>query len=223
MTSAILSQIDGNVLAVDTSTASGSLAIAEFKNGQSKILGQTHWQKKAMHSEVATLELTRLLQQSQMSLQDISHFAVNIGPGSFTGLRVGINLVRALAYALNKPVAQFTSLEVMAFLNAQEGETVLVALKAIQNFFYAGVYQKQNGLIGTLVEPQSTTLEEVPRLAQGCGTIIEGNGPALSFDAGNLLQMTATASFFSWNDVKPLYVRGSEAEEKLGKGFLKPL
>lgn len=224
MTSAILSPTDGNLLAVDTSTVTGSLALGAFRNGHFKIVGQVDWQKKAMHSEVATLELHRLLKQSQMTLQNLSCFAVNVGPGSFTGLRVGINLIRTLAYSLSKPIAPFNSLEVLAFLNAQDGETVVTAIKAVQNFFYVGVFKKQDGRISTLVAPHSSTLEEASALAKGKRAIIEGQTSIIHWPgAKTLVEMSTLTTFFPWNHIKPLYIRGSEAEEKLKKGLLKPL
>jgi len=223
MTSAISSPTDGKILAVDTSTASGSLAIANLKDSHLTVINEVHWQKKAMHSEVATLELIKLLGQTGQELKDITHYTVNVGPGSFTGLRVGINLVRTLAYAVNRPVAPLSSLEILAFANSQEGEKVLIATKAVQNFWYVGVYQKVQGRMVALSQPHSSLLDEALALMPGIRTCIEGQSPSMNISAKNLLEMTATASFFSWNDIKPLYVRASEAEEKLKKGILKPL
>lgn len=225
MTSPISSPTDGKLLAVDTSTATGSLALAEFKKGSfQKILGEASWNKKAMHSEVASIELEALLARTGIQLTQIDGFAVNIGPGSFTGLRVGLNLVRALAYALTKPVARFSALEIIANSQITEGERILVATKAVQNFLYAGVFEKREGKIKTLVEPYSTTLDEALGHAHNFKTFIEGhNAPSPSYTARQLVQMCGNTQFFSWNELKPLYIRGSEAEEKLKKGLLKPL
>lgn len=231
MTSAILSRTVGNVLAVDTSTASGSLAIAKLSAGLTpKILAESSWNKLAMHSEVATLEVGKGLETAGLKLSEITHFAVNVGPGSFTGIRVGINLVRTLAYALDKPVATFSSLEVLAFEHAADGEKILIAIKAIQNFYYAGVYQKKAGVMQTIVEPFSGTKEEVWSRGVFDKTIVLDDIAKPGFTghpgftaARTLVAMSVFASFSSWKSVKPLYVRGSEAEEKLKKGLLKPL
>jgi tRNA threonylcarbamoyladenosine biosynthesis protein TsaB len=193
----------------------GSIALGSFER---------RWNKLAMHSEIATIELQEILKEAGKKLEDVSGFAVNIGPGSFTGLRVGINLVRTLAYALEKPVATFTSLEAIAFENGKAGEKILVAIKAIQNFYYAGAYEKTADGMRTLVEPFSAAIDEVRAKGPYDRTIVEGlPGEMLIPSAKTLVAMSVHASFSKWNSVKPLYVRASEAEEKLKKGLLKPL
>jgi tRNA threonylcarbamoyladenosine biosynthesis protein TsaB len=225
MTSPISSPTDGKlILAVDTSTAGGSLALAEGKNSVLKILSERRWDKLAMHSEVATLEVAEALSIAGFSLHNVTHFVVNVGPGSFTGLRVGINMVRTFAYALNKPVAKFSSLEVLAFANSLPGEKALVAIKAIQNFYYFAVYENLGGSMKTLVGPKSGTLSEIHEQKFIGKTLIEGDvGEIARASARTLVQLSVSASFSSWKTVKPLYVRASEAEEKLKKGILKAL
>ena len=214
MTSRTLSQTAGKILAVDTSTASGSLAVGD----SGKVLATVQWTGKSMHSELATREVTRVLEKAGFTLDQISHFTVNIGPGSFTGLRVGINLVRTLAYSLDKPVAAFSSLEVLA--SPYNGQKVLVAIKALRDFYYVAAYQDGQ----TLVEPCSMDINQIRALGPFDQTLIEGQaGFTPQTNAGQLVQLARDASFFSWNSVKPLYVRGSEAEEKLKLGILKPL
>lgn len=217
MTSPILSPTDGklNLVAVDTSTAIGSVAVGGFSRC---------WNKLAMHSEIAVLEFQNLLDEARLKLPDIQGFAVNVGPGSFTGLRVGINLVKTLAYALEKPVAMFSSLEALAFENLSDGESAMIAIKAIQNYYYAAAYEKGPQGMKTLVEPHSATLAEIRGKAGGLKLLVEEEtAPLRASDAKTLVAMSANASFSSWKCVKPLYVRGSEAEEKLRKGLLKPL
>lgn len=218
------------LLAVDTSHAGGSLAVARM-DGEGRPIAPTHhtqWQGQAMHSEVATLELEKLLESARLKLGDLTHFAVNIGPGSFTGLRVGINLARGLAYTLDLPVMTASSLAVLAAKSATTGN-VLVAVKAIQKFYYAGIYSAD---LATLVEPFSCEEPELASVASqhGCTEVlIEGqtSGFQPQTRALDLIDMHSRSRihsrFFSWRDVKPLYVRGSEAEEKLKKGLLKPL
>lgn len=240
MTSATSSQTAGNapigplpssavLLAVDTSSL-GSLAVGRVENRKWKIENQTEWRKLAMHSDVATIELQNLLKKCSLELKDLTHLAVNVGPGSFTGLRVGVNLVRTLGYSLNLPCATANTLELLAGLNAHAGERVLVATKAVQIFYYCGVFEKKSdGQISTLVSPHSCTFEEANTTAQKNSVtkvFIEGRTP--DFDpethARALLEhIHQAASFFSWENVKPLYIRASEAEEKLRQGLLKPV
>jgi tRNA threonylcarbamoyladenosine biosynthesis protein TsaB len=79
--------------AIDTSGTRGTLVLASLENQQWKLLSEAAWDKKAMHSEVATIEFENAMKRSGLELKELTHLAVNHGPGSFTGLRVGINMM----------------------------------------------------------------------------------------------------------------------------------
>jgi tRNA threonylcarbamoyl adenosine modification protein YeaZ len=198
-----------NLLAVDTSQAKGTLALNE---------NQVEWHKQAMHSEVANVQLQAVLQQSRLEFKDLTHLAVNIGPGSFTGIRVGISLIRTLAYSLDLPVACLNSLEIMAYGNSKPGDRILVATRAIQNFYYAAVFERAGDLM-TLQAPQSVQDPQTLGQKHSCTKVLLDG----CTEARDLVRMLADPSlkrqFFSWQNVKPLYVRASEAEEKLKRGI----
>lgn len=209
------------LLAVDTSHAKGSLALAD----SDRLLGEVSYLKKAMHSEVVTLELEKLLRDGGRALEDVTHVAVNVGPGSFTGLRVGINLARTLAYLRGLPVAAVSSLELLA-RRAATRERTLVAIRAIQNFHYAAAYEGGEELLA----PRSVTDPEAEARRLNCTKVlIEGLTPAFGAEtraaelALGIGSGALTPRFFSWENLKPLYVRASEAEEKLRRGLLKPV
>lgn len=207
----------GNILAIDTSGPSGSLAL----QGE-----EVHWNKKAVHSEIATVKLEELLEKTNLDLSDLSAIMVNAGPGSFTGIRVGINLARTLSYSLKIPICSLNSLELLAFARAKV--PCLVAIKAIQNFYYvAGFDRTAKGLVQRLA-PHSVADSELPALGRDFQEIlIEGHTPDFSpqLDAVIQLQWLAqwpdSTTFSTWNEVRPVYIRASEAEEKLLKGLLK--
>lgn len=209
------------LLAVDTSHARGSLVVAEKTKSSWILIHQASWDKKAMHSEVATLELQRC------PLIKLTHLAVNIGPGSFTGIRVGINMIKTLAYSKNLPIATANTLEILA--NQSGLGKTLVAIKAIQNFYYAGIFEKsQSGLVA-LSGPMSCDQSQIEKLSDTCTKVlIEEATPGFNpwTEAQHILSVLDQSDdqrrFFSWDQVKPLYVRASEAEEKLRKGLLKP-
>ncbi len=196
------------VLAVDTSGPTGSLAVSHPAK-------QIQWTGKAIHSEVITLKLLEL----GMELKQLTHLIVNVGPGSFTGLRVGFNLARTLAYALNLPVAPVGSLEVLA---SHSPVKTLVAIKTVQNFFYVAGFEAGVPVLA----PQSVAGEELRGLSQGyTKVLIEGQTPGFTAQtqARELLPFANLQRFCDWKDVYPLYIRASEAEEKLRQGLLKPL
>ena len=96
------------VLSIDTSTRLGSMGIYESNPHSSTPLAQKEWE--GSHSEVITNHLIELLSQAQIKLSDIKEIHLGIGPGSFTGLRVAVNLVRAISYSFSTPIFATNSL-----------------------------------------------------------------------------------------------------------------
>jgi tRNA threonylcarbamoyladenosine biosynthesis protein TsaB len=225
------------ILSVDTSSARGSLALAENRKSKIEELAVRSWEKLAMHSDVATLELQALLADSRKSLSDVTHILVNHGPGSFTGLRVGINLARTLAYALNKPILAIGTLELLAFKNSKPGQSVAVVVKALQNYVYAAVYKNDDSKMIEVAAPASIEVTAITEFASQADvlcvdqTISLDQRPGLSIDpltsAQTLVEYFAKSGekfvFLSWKDIQPLYIRASEPEEKMRRGLLKPV
>jgi len=218
------------LLTADTSGPEGSLALAKISGDVIQDISEVHWVKKAMHSEVATLQLQTLLRDAHCEFSQVTHLAVNIGPGSFTGLRVGVSLIRTYAYVQSKPVALVNRLELLAFNNTRPGEKIFLATKAVQNFYYAAGYERIASSVIETVAPQSMVQSEIELHSKNhTKVLIEGteNGLVAETTAKNLVQLLAMESgirhFSPWSEVKPLYIRGSEAEEKLKRGLLKPL
>lgn len=217
-------------LAAETSGHQGSLCIAETDGIKLGDAWEVWWDKKATHSEIATEKLQELFKMSGKGFSDLTALVINAGPGSFTGLRVGVNLIRTIAYTLNLPVMMLGSLSVLAFGQGETGEKVLVAIKAIQNFYYAAGYEILNDRAVEILSPQSLDLVQLNSLSSAyTKVLIEGQTEDFTTGimAGHLIEDAVQAKgamrLFSWNDVNPLYIRASEAEEKMRKGLLKPL
>lgn len=186
----------------------------------------THWQKRSSHSEVITQEFERLLKTAGRELGDISKLAVNIGPGSFTGVRVGLSFATALAYRLGAPVIAVNSLELMAFKSERAGR-ILVALPAIKGHFYSAGYERKDGKLSEILPPQSLSQDEILSLKTKYQQFIDGSTPESRPNAEDLSRFLGLKprpiKELSWNLIKPLYLRRSEAEEKLSRGLLKPI
>ena len=218
------------LLSVDTSGSQGSLALARGLGRDDAAFEQVVWTKKAMHSEVATVELQQLLARAALELRSLTHVAVNIGPGSFTGLRVGISLAKTLAYSLNLPLLGISRLEVLAFHHSNLNDKTFVAVKAIQKFFYCGGYLRRADDVTPDLSPRSLLDSEIAAASKSfTKVLIEGQtaGFKAETEAKDLIQLLAAVQFrrpFSdWKSVTPLYIRASEAEEKLKMGLLKPV
>lgn len=211
-----------------THSPQGSLALAEGDPGILHPLDELTWEKRAMHSELATVNLTTLLVRNGRTLKDLTHIAVVLGPGSFTGIRVGVNLARTLAYALKIPVAGLSALLFLAHRHLRDDQTGLVAVRAVREFYYAGLFRREHGLTREICQPFSATRETLVRgLDAGTAILVEGETKdlSLSFTASDLaLGLTGLhPHFLSWSELKPLYIRASEAEEKMRQSRSKPV
>ncbi len=111
------------ILSIDTSAKSASAAVIE--NGEIK--GEFFINTMLTHSETLMPMIDAVMQNTKLTLHDIDLFAVNSGPGSFTGLRIGIAAVKGMAYALNKPCVGVSTLESMAF-NFKKQDAVACAV-----------------------------------------------------------------------------------------------
>ena len=98
------------ILAIDTSTLVGSVALV--RDGE--LISEWSASVRATHGETLLPAVQRLLASASTPLSDIDVFAVGIGPGSFTGVRIGVATVKGLALAESKPIVGVTSLRVLA-------------------------------------------------------------------------------------------------------------
>lgn len=217
-----------NLLAVETSGPRGSLAIGDPT--ANAVFGQVSWEKKAVHSELILVELAELLNKSSLKVEDLTHISVNSGPGSFTGIRVGLNLARTLAYSLSLPIAATDSLTLLAGRRELKEKKILIALKAIQIYYYSAGFERGPAGLKSIAPAASRNKTELDALSAGFDRLlVEGQAEDFSFELQareqieRLAQSPDALSFSSWKEVKPLYIRASEAEEKLRMGLLKPL
>ena len=98
------------ILAIDTSSLAASAALWEDGN----LLGEEYIRVKLTHSQTSLPMVESLLAHTQVDLPSVDLLAVSVGPGSFTGLRIGIAAVKGMAYALGKPCAGISTLECLA-------------------------------------------------------------------------------------------------------------
>lgn len=99
------------ILAIDTSSQSASCAVTE----EGKLLGEFFTNVKLTHSQTILPMVENLLEQTRVALPEIGLFAVTDGPGSFTGLRIGLSAVKGMAHALGKGCVGVSTLEALAW------------------------------------------------------------------------------------------------------------
>jgi tRNA threonylcarbamoyladenosine biosynthesis protein TsaB len=130
------------ICAIDTSGREGSLALAEGEERSFEVLYLAPIAGGTYSAQLIPT-LAAALAKAGKQKSEISLFAVASGPGSFTGLRVGLGTVKALAEALRVPVVAISVLEGIAFGSKKQG-TVIAALDAQRNEVYLGEYEVAN-------------------------------------------------------------------------------
>lgn len=129
------------ILAVETSTLAGGAALLDGE----RLVGEYTLNIKATHSERLMVAVDRLLQDCGWTTADLEGMAVSIGPGSFTGLRIGVSAVKGLALALGIPVAGVPTLDALAATLPFAAHPVCPVLDARRGEVYASLYHWSDG------------------------------------------------------------------------------
>ena len=124
------------VLGIETSTKTGSVAIVSDDG----VIAQYSLNIEVTHSERLMSTVDRVLKDTGLAIADFGGFAVAIGPGSFTGLRIGLSTVKGLALATGKPVAAVPTLLALAWNLPYAAYPVCPMLDARKNEVYAALY-----------------------------------------------------------------------------------
>jgi tRNA threonylcarbamoyladenosine biosynthesis protein TsaB len=227
-------------LAVDTSTATAGVAVVDEKG----LLAEFLLKDLKTHSQKLVPMLKELLDSLGLTQSDIDIYAAVTGPGSFTGLRIGVTTVKALAYALGKPVAGITSLDALANAAAVYDDTLVCPIMdARNNQVYTAIYKPQNGLmsnlsgymglhVSELVKQFEEKYENTRVLFAGDGVLlhrdflkIEMNDRCIFMPDFTLQQMAASAAHLALcrllrgesmdqQELTPFYLRPSQAERE---------
>jgi tRNA threonylcarbamoyladenosine biosynthesis protein TsaB len=242
-------------LAVESATHVGSLALYRERS----LIGTREWSREGSHSEFISRSLEELFNELNLKPQALRRVAVDIGPGSFTGIRVGVNFARSLAYALNIPVYVVSSLELLAAQTGPKTDLPILALEyGFRDIVYlAGFRRLDNGRVIATSSPRACPIGELSLLLSE-PTVVVGSGferlknqiPAefltyarrlstardevhardfaytTALDEGLILSTTtppdeSLSRLTDWIHTIPLYIRASEAEEKLKLNALK--
>lgn len=162
------------LIAMDTSTEYLSLGIAEDK----KILFAETILLERRHSTELLPILEKVLRRIKLSIREIDGFIVGLGPGSFTGLRVGISMVKAMAVSLEKPIVGVPTLDCLAFAVRRNGLPIAPLVDARRQQVYAALYERKNGLLKKKVKEKVVPPEPFLRTLKG-KTLFIGGGATL--------------------------------------------
>ncbi len=126
------------VLALDTSSPSGSIAVLK----EDRLIGVVSTQTDETYSSRIFRQLEFLLSELRLTLDSFDLFAVNAGPGSFTGLRVGLTTAKAWADAFARPVVPVSGLETVAMEAGAAAGHIIPVIDARRGQLYVGLYKR---------------------------------------------------------------------------------
>lgn len=130
------------VLAVETSTLAGGVALLDGD----RLVAEYVLDVSVTHSERLMATVERVLQDARWRAEELQGLAVAVGPGSFTGLRIGVSTVKGLAFALDLPVAAVPTLDALASRLPFAALPVCPVLNARQGEVYASLYRWDAGM-----------------------------------------------------------------------------
>lgn len=227
------------ILALESSAKAASCAV--LADGE---LLASAWQAAGLtHSRTLLPMVEGMLKNSELTMEAMDAVAVAAGPGSFTGLRIGIAAVKGLAWAAEKPCIPVSTLEAMAWPLARLEGSIVCAMDARRQQIYNAAFLADSGALERLREDRALSLEEAAAdLARLDGPMtIVGDGAQMCFDFFTArgidcrlapvhlrLQSAAGVALAAWRrrtetvsaqELTPVYLRLSQAErERLAKG-----
>jgi tRNA threonylcarbamoyladenosine biosynthesis protein TsaB len=148
-----------NILGIETSTKTGSVALVS----EAGVIVQYSLNIEVTHSERLMSTVDRVLRDTGLAIADMDGYAVAIGPGSFTGLRIGLAAVKGLALATGKRVAAVPTLRALAWNLPFAAYPICPMLDARKNEVYAALYQFDGALLD---QTMPETVIPLARLAE---------------------------------------------------------
>ena len=145
------------ILGIETSTKTGSVAVIS----DDAVIAQYSLNIEVTHSERLMSTVDRVLKDIGIAIADMDGFAVAIGPGSFTGLRIGLAAIKGLAFATGKPVAAVPTLKALAWNLPHASHPVCPLLDARKNEVYAALYQYEELRLVQLMPEATIPLAEI--------------------------------------------------------------
>ena len=222
------------ILAVDTTTPGGSVALLEDE----ALLGEANVESPATHSARLFRSIDFLVGALGKDIRDVNAFAVAAGPGSFTGIRIGVGAVKSLAFASGKPVAPVSTLLALASKLACDGTPLVCPLlDAKKGEIYAGLFEAGTlGLVEIIPQGAYDPEEFLARLPAGRAIAFAGSGltayrAGILSHAGDRARFPERSRFIAAEvgrigagllragkgvdaaSLEPLYFRRSQAEE----------
>jgi tRNA threonylcarbamoyladenosine biosynthesis protein TsaB len=162
------------ILGIETATVQVGCAVG----GHEGVLASSHSARGKRHAESLAPSIEFTCAQARVSLSEIGVVAVDLGPGLFTGLRVGIATGKAIAQALRVPMIGVSSLDLLAFPARFSSRPIAAVLDARRGEVFSALYRQVPGGLQRLTEPQVGTPDELASeiVARGEEVLMVGDG-----------------------------------------------
>ncbi len=227
------------MLAIDTSARSGSVSIVDTEDGS--LVAERTVGNAGPHARWLLRSISALLEDCGICHSDIDQYAVAVGPGSFTGLRIGITTIKGLAWPLGRPVYAVSTLKALAMNAPFCGPAICPVLDARKSEVYTAIYASESGRMRELMGPSAIRPEALVRRLEelvqrdrevvflGSGLSVYGGflkkalpgailapEPLWHIRASNIAALASEEGALITTPlaVAPLYLRMSEAELK---------
>ena len=221
------------ILGIETSTQQVGCALG----GQEGVLASFHSSRDRRHAEILTPSIQFTCEQARIDFSEISVIAVDLGPGLYTGLRVGVSTAKAMAQALRVPMIGFSSLDLLAFPLRFSSRLIVAVIDAKRGEVFYSLYRQVAGGVQRLTDLQVGTAEKLAVelhsrreecLMVGDGAVRYKNAFAEvdQLEMGSLSNAYPSASSLvelaqpralkeEWihpSELRPIYLRKSDAE-----------
>ena len=173
-------------------------------------------------SKYALNEISKMFEETNILPNDIDKIIVVAGPGSFTGIRIGMTIAKIFAFSLKKEITTLSSLEAMAYSSNLESIKVPI-LDARRGYVYAGVYDENNNII---LDDQYISLEKLQKYLDSLkkeyifitndSKLANLNRIKYNPDILKIVNIVKDRKSINPHLVEPLYLKLTEAEENLG-------
>ena len=222
------------ILGIESATSQVGCAIG----GHEGVLASTHSSRGKRHAENLTPQIDFVRQQARVELDEISVVAVDIGPGLYTGLRVGVAAAISIAFGLGIPMIGVSSLDLIAYPARHCQKLIVAAIDARRDEIFHASYRQVPGGIQRVSDPTVSSPQDLSAeiQAQGNETLMVGDGairyadqfenlrgvepaaPGSAYPSASSLVQLAHAKalreeFVNPSELKPLYLRKPDALE----------
>ena len=222
------------ILALETSAKAVSAAITE----DGRVLASGYQDTGLTHSRTLMPIVEHLFQNTGLSPESVDAIAVAVGPGSFTGIRIGVSAAKGLAFALDKPAVGVSTLAAMARNAAFAGGLIVCAMDARRQQIYNALFAAEDGVLTRLTPDRAVSLADLAEELRGdprpktvvgdgavmCADFLEAAGVPCRLAPPHLVMQNAMSvaleaegqaargGLVSAQDLAPVYLRPPQAE-----------